>query len=367
MATEAETAAPTDLEDQLRAWSYRRQRLGRAAPSAETALRDVIGVYSAHPSAPLSLHARVAGFAPDAFLALEVEPAALRIPAMRASIHLLPRDTAHLPFRALPEPKARRDQRWRHFGIAQADYPALRDAVLAAAQRPRTPTELRKRIGEASDRLKGAIATMTRDGELLRVGAESLRSNALRYVTTDAWLEEKGGLPDADPDEALAWLVGEYLRAFGPASAQDVQWWTGAPAKRTAAALDEHELVDVGEGLLLPAADFKDFEAVEPLAGDALDVLPKWDCYTMGYAPAGRARLIHPDAQDQGYDHRGDGRGLVLRGGRAAGAWEGRFAGKRMEVSLNMFDKPTAKLQQAIEVEFAALGQLLGAKALAFN
>jgi Winged helix DNA-binding domain len=341
--------------------------LGRTAPDVETALRDVVGVYSAHPSAPLSLYARTRGFEPDAFRALDAEPAALRLPCMRASIYLLPRDTAHLPFCALPEPEARRDQRWKHFGVTADEYAALRDAVLAAAQRPRTPAELRTRTGEGDKRLKGAMATMTREGTLLRVGAESLRSNALRYVAADAWLEAKRGLPDADPDDALAWLAGEYLRAFGPASTEDVQWWTGASAGRTAAALDQHELVEVGDGLLLLASDAAGFEAAEPPARDAIDLLPKWDCYTMGYAPEGRARLMHRDVQEHCYDHRGDGRGLVLRGGEAVGAWDGRFAGKRLEVSLNMFDAPAAGVKKAIEVEFAAVGELLGAKAVSFK
>ena len=44
--------------DQVRAFTYERQRLGRAAPDAPTALRAIVGVYSAHPSAPLSLRAR---------------------------------------------------------------------------------------------------------------------------------------------------------------------------------------------------------------------------------------------------------------------------------------------------------------------
>ena len=323
------------------------------------------GVYSSHPSAPLALRARVAGLAPDGYRALEAQRAALRLPSMRSSIYLLARDTAHLAFRALPEPEARRRQRWKHFGLTAEEYPALRDAVLAAARRPRTPTELRTRTGDKQ--LKGTIATMTREGALLRIGAEGLSSNALRYVAADAWLEPGGGLGEADPDEALGWLVGEYLRAFGPAGAADVQWWTGATAGRTAAALDRHELVDVGDGLLMLAADAPAFEAVKPLAGDALDLLGKWDPYTMGYAPAGRARLMHPDVQDRAYDTRGDGRGLVLLGGEAAGAWEGRFAGGRMEVVLDMFDTPTARLRQAIELEFAAVGELLGAKALAFK
>jgi hypothetical protein len=39
--------------ERLRALTYERQRLGRAAPNGAAALQDVIGVYSAHPSAPL--------------------------------------------------------------------------------------------------------------------------------------------------------------------------------------------------------------------------------------------------------------------------------------------------------------------------
>ena len=44
---------------------------------------------------------------------------------------------------------------------------------------------------------------MTFEGMLLRVGAESPRSNALRYVAADTWLGGPG-LPQADPEEALA-------------------------------------------------------------------------------------------------------------------------------------------------------------------
>jgi hypothetical protein len=52
----------------------------------------------------------------------------------------------------------------------------------------------------------------------------------------------------------------------------------------------------VGEGLLLPAADRPRFPRARPIRG-TVDLLPKWDAYTMGHAPSGRRRLVDPDVQ----------------------------------------------------------------------
>ena len=54
----ARRQAPPPMIEQLRAFTYERQRLGQAAPNPARALEDIIAVYSSHPSAPLSLHAR---------------------------------------------------------------------------------------------------------------------------------------------------------------------------------------------------------------------------------------------------------------------------------------------------------------------
>ena len=102
------------MVEQLRGFAYGRQRLGRAAPDAATALRDVIAVHSSHPSAPLSLHARARQLDGQGFRALDV----LRLPAMRKSIHLLPRETAHLAYRATPDPPSERTRRLKGFKVA---------------------------------------------------------------------------------------------------------------------------------------------------------------------------------------------------------------------------------------------------------
>jgi hypothetical protein len=326
------------MVEQLRAFTYERQRLGRAAPDAARALKDVIAVYSSHPSAPLSLHARAKTMDAKAFHRLDV----LRVPAMRMSIHLVPRATAHLAFHATPAPPADRKKRMRHFKLTEQRYETLRGQILKVATEPLTLPELRGAVGAEPEELKGVSAQMTRDAELVRVGAKGLRSNELRYLAVQ--------LEDADADEALAWLAGEYLRAFGPIRQKDFAWWAGVPAGRAKAALAAHDTEELDGGLLILAKDVKAFEQAKPPVG-AVDLLPKWDVLTMGYAPDGRDRFAHPDVVEQCYDFRGDGRPVVLVDGQAAGTWE------KLEPAL--FDTAPPKTRKAIDERLDAVRAFL--------
>ncbi len=320
--------------EQLRAFTYERQRLGRAAPSAASALRDVIAVYSSHPSAPLSLHARAKKVA---FHRLDV----LRLPAMRQSIHLLPRKTAHLAFHATPAPASDRKKRMKHFKLTEKRYEQLREQILEAATEPLALPELREAVGAEPEELKGVSAQMTRDAELVRIGAKGLRSNELRYQAVE--------LEPADADEALEWLAGEYLRAFGPVRQKDFAWWAGVSATRAKQALAAHDTEELDGGLLILRKDRKAFAGAKKAGG--VDLLPKWDSYTMGYAPDGRDRFAHPDVVKQCYDFRGDGRPVILVDGQAAGVWE------KGEVEL--FDKPAARLRKAIDERLEAVNAFL--------
>jgi hypothetical protein len=324
---------------QLRAFTYQRQRLGEhAAPNAARALADIIAVYSSHPSAPLSLFARAKKMDAKAFHRLDV----LRLPAMRMSIHLLPATTAHLAFHATPAPPADRKKRMKHFKFTEHRYEELRRRILEVATEPLTLPELREAVGAEPDELKGVSAQMTRDAELVRVGAKGLRSNELRYVAIR--------LDEADADEALAWLAGEYLRAFGPARAKDFQWWAGVPAGRAKAALAAHDTEELDGGLLIRRQDLEAFEQAKP-PKDAIDLLPKWDAYTMGYAPDGRDRFAHPDVVAQCYDFRGDGRPVILVDGQAAGTWE--------KLEPDLFDTVPAKTRKAIDERLDAVKAFL--------
>ncbi|MDQ3629999.1 MAG: winged helix DNA-binding domain-containing protein [Actinomycetota bacterium] len=330
--------------DATRAFTHARQRLGRAAPDAAGALHDVVAVYSSHPSAPLALHARSSRMAADDFRAVAGE--ALRVPAMRGSIHLMPAAAARRAFRALGEPAAARAARLRGFGISEERYAGLRSLLLDAAVEPRSQKELVAALGLPADEVKGATAVMTREGSLVRVGAAGLRSNALRYVAQE--------IPQHDRDAALAWLTGEYLRTLGPARPEDLAWWLGVPRGRADAALAEHAVVDVGDDMLLRAEDERAFaEAPAPIG---VDLLGKWDPLTMGHAPDGRARC-GMDARC--YDFRGDGLPVVLVDGVAAATWSMTAKGRRLAFSLEPFEAPGARLRGVIELRAEEVAALL--------
>ncbi len=330
--------------DRVRAFTYARQRLGRAAPDAATALDDVLAVYSSHPSAPLALHARSAAMSAEDFRAAAA--GALRVPAMRGSIHLMPAAAAARAFRALPESAAATAARLRGFGIEEERYAELRALLLDAAAAPRTQKELATALGLAAEEVKGATATMTREGSMVRVGAPGLRSNALRYAAH--------AIGEHDRDAALAWLAGEYLRTLGPARREDVVWWLGVPRGRADAALAAHATVDLGEGLLLRTADEQAFAAAPRPTG--VDLLGKWDPLTMGHAPDGRDRS---GMEARCYDVRGDGLPVVLVDGVAAGTWGLAARGKRLEFSPELFEAPGARLRAAIERRAEEVAALL--------
>jgi len=118
---------------------------------------------------------------------------------------------------------------------------------------------------------------------------------------------------------------GEYLRAYGPARVEDFAWWAGVAKGAAAKALQPHDAVDLGGGLLLRARDEAAFGRVRPLRG-TVDLLPKWDAYTMAYAPEGRQRFVHPNVQHLVYTPigvglPGDGNPVVLVDGQAVATW----------------------------------------------
>jgi hypothetical protein len=95
-----------------------------------------------------------------------------------------------------------------------------------------------------------------------------------------------------------------------------------------------------------------------------VDVLPKWDSYTMGYAPDGRQRFIDDQYLPLAYTSvtgspgatSGDGLPLVLRRGRTVGTWSHRFDGHKLNVTVCPFEG-----ERISDRAFEAVGELLSA------
>jgi hypothetical protein len=361
-AVRGKEQASEELVRQLRAWSYRRQRLGvHAAESPADALCEAIAVYSSHPSAPLSLLARCRRLDAAAFRALEREGDAVRIPAMRGSIHLVPGESASKLLAATRVPLEKLLWRLDLAGLDTAAYADLKRRVLETAREPISAVALRKALG-GNERMMTAVRVMTFDGSVLRLGG-GLRSDSLLYVAADAW--RGSPLPEADAEESLVWLAREYLRAFGPARDRDFAWWMAIPLRRARQVLAGLETTDIGAGYLARREDAAPFAAVSALNPGSIDLLPKWDAYTMGLAPDGRRRLVDEahrplaySGRDTGGGTMGDGFPLVLRGGRAVGAWSHRFSGDRMNVQATPFPGERVSVDEIAPAAAAVAGLL---------
>lgn len=312
-----------ELTDRLRAWSHFRQRLTEPARTVEDALRAVVAVYATHPTSPLTLAARTQTFTSDRYRRIDRARKGIRIPAMRKTLFLVPRGDAASIFTAVRLPSAEALRSLKRHDLSTQDYNHIAKRVLAAAREPVQAQELGDAAGIKGQPLGTVLRCLRYEGRMLALAGDSLMMSAHRYVAASAWAPE--GLDAGDPSDALAWLAREYLRAYGPGRIADFAWWAGVTKRSAARAIEAHRTVDIGDGLLLSARDEAAFGRVKRLRG-TVDLLPKWDAYTMGHAPDGRHRFVHPDVQHRVYTPigtglAGDGNPVVLVDGRAVGVW----------------------------------------------
>jgi hypothetical protein len=352
----------------LRAWTYRRLRLGRhAAATAEEALTSVVAVYSAHPTAPLALAARTRGMRGDDFRDLERRRRALRIPGMRGSLFLAPVGSAARVFVPGRLNTAKLVARLGRGDLSEQEYRATADRVVASASTPMLPNHLEAVAGVRGIGMSLLLRTMRGEGRILAIADPPLRAARLRYVDTQSWAP--GCLDGGDDDSALSALARDYLAAYGPARVSDLAWWAGIAKGVAARAVATQATVDVGGGLLLLSVDEPAFDAIQA-PSDSIDLLPKWDPYTMGHAPDGRARLVHADNQPRIYVCKGvvapgqpnvglpgDGYPVVLVDGEAVGTWNLALKG----TTVHLFDTVGPATQRRLAERLEAVDVLMSA------
>jgi hypothetical protein len=347
-----------DLIDRLRAWSHFRQRLGDPARTPEESVRAVVAVYATHPTCPLAIAARTRSLTGDRYRSIDRGRKGLRIPAMRKTLFLVPRAHAGRVFTAVRQSPARALNALRRIDLSTRDYARVSSRVLAAAQEPVRAQDLAETAGVEGQSLGTVLRCLRYEGRLLAIAGDSLMMSAHRYVATSAWAPE--GLDAGDASGALAWLAGEYLRAYGPARVADFAWWAGVTKKKATQAIDGLRTIDLDDGLLLPARDEAVFGRARRLRG-TVDLLPKWDAYTMGHAPDGRRRFVHPDVQRIVYTPigpglSGDGNPVVLVDGQVAGIWNYTL---KDGASLDPFDTLGPTIRRRVDAKLDAVAALL--------
>jgi len=235
--------------------------------------------------------------------------------------------------------------------------------MTARALGRRVPALTHKIVMAPGKRWSATVSAHTRvllglgfEGEVVRTRPTGTWVNgAYTYAAMDQWLD--GGLtagPGALSErEAARELTLRWLRAFGPGTATDLQWWAGWTKSMTRAALSDAGAVEVeleeGRGYLAP----DDLEDVPP-AESWVALLPGLDPTTMGWKERG---WYLPAAARDAFDRMGNAGPTVWADGRVVGVWAQTPDG---ELRTRFFEPPTDEQAAAVAARVDDLQAVLG-------
>jgi len=365
--------------DEVRARRVARSSLDERA-SADR-LVDVAGALcgvhaQVQASAELQLAARLEGLAQaDVRAALWEERTLVKAWTVRGTLHLHPAQELPL-WRAARRAVLRSGEKslpaWPdpagvvHPPLDAEDVEAARTAVWEVLdgrclRRDELAQEVVQRVGAAPrERLRSGFAFFF--DELCQGPPQGSR---ITLVRPDQWID--GWQEITDLDGALREACRRFLRAYGPARPSDFREWCGSAAFKApdARALFESlgdELEEIGVAGHPHFALSGDSSFAEPR--HQVRLLPEYDAYVMGFRE--RDVLIPQPVRDLIAVH---GRGryegpaavrLVLMDGIAAGLWERRKRGKRLELDVRLVRRISKADREELQREAERLGAFLG-------
>ena len=349
---------------EILSWRMRRQFLsGPGATSVGEAVRRLVAVPSWSGDAELAIGSRMRRPHLGAVAAAFAEGHLVKTFAFRGSMnYLVPEDAGtYLALRAVGRQWELKS--WREFyRLEPADWPVLRAVVRdALSSGPLSQRDLADVVvrdarfshltGALTDKSCTFLKPFAWQGDLSlappRDGVLMLQSPTVAF----GW----SGIPE--PEDAGPQAVRAYLSAYGPASADHLQYWLGdglsAGRKRIAGWIarmleDEIVTIDVEGDELLCHADHVDELASEPASG-VMHLLPGLDPWLLGAGTAD-VHIVPPD-------RRGEitrGANPVLIDGRVEGTW------KITEDLLTVTTHGGALSRDTLEIARGRLAEVLG-------
>ncbi len=356
----------------MRAWRLARHHLDRRAPRSRLTqvVADLCGAHAQLMSAAaLSLWARISDLRQqDVREALWQRRTLVKTWGMRGTLHLFGADEFPLYAAALSTRVGYTRNVWlKYFGLTTEEVEQVIEAVRGAlGARPVT----REELADAVARRAGAAMRakmLSGWGTMLKPAASRgalifgpSRGQNVTFVRPDRWLRR---WRRPDPERAVQEVLQRYLETYGPATHDDfARWWgiDAGPARRLMGALgDELEPVEVdGRRAWARRGQSRRISAMKPPAGVRL--LPNFDPYVIAYRP--REELVEPRFGPRIFRPQAWVSPVLLVDGRAAGVWEQRRRGSRIEVTVEPFGRLLAAVKREVQEEVARLGAFLGGR-----
>jgi hypothetical protein len=334
----------------------------RKLPAAD-AIEHLVGMQAQVPTNPyVGLWSRLDGFDPAELAQLITDRRAVRLALMRATIHLVT-DRDCLALRPLVQPVLSRTLHTGSpygRGIAGLDVEALLAAGRALLEeQPRALAQLRTLLGaQWPDRdpacLAYAVHYLLPLVQLPPRGVWGAGGQPI-CTTAEAWL----GRP-LRADVTLDELILRYLGAFGPATVQDVQAWSGLTRLREVIEPLRPRLRTFRDERGTELFDLPDAPLPDPDTPAPPRFLPEYDNVLLGYAD--RSRVVHEARRplilaENGYVS------AVLVDGFVRAVWKLRKERRRATLLVEPFEPLAAEERAAVAEEGGRLLSLLAANA----
>lgn len=329
---------------------------------------QLLGLHATDPATPyLSLWARIPGFATaDLDTELYQKRSVVKHLAMRRTLWVVNTDDLAMIQPAASDRVAANERRRliadvQKAGVAE-DGERWLDRACAAVLRhlgeqgPASGSELRAALPELAGtwdpapgkRWGGTVSLAPRVLTVLSVRGDIVRgpnggtwtTSRPRWVTAGDWLAEPGERMSAD--DARAELTRRWLRAFGPATVEDIKWWCGTTLTAARKALAEIGAVAVdlhGSPGFVLADDLEPEPETEPWCA----LLPALDPTTMGWY---QRDWYLGDHRGQVFDTNGNAGPTAWWNGRVVGGWSQDTDGR---VRLQFLEDPGRDARRALE------------------
>ena len=356
-----------------------RHALAKGADDVVGTARAVVALHGTDPaSTVLAALARAPGATPDDMAAALYDDRTLvRVIAFRRTVFAVPLDFAPACFAGAADTVARNERKVFHkllvdTGVTDDPEPWIQRAESAAlevflanaevtsadlaAADPLLATRLHLAPGTKYETWQGVASRLlnllSAQGHVVRARPKGgWTSTQFRWVSTERWapsLAER-----VDPVEATIRIARAWLHAYGPASPDDLQWWTGWTKTRMRGALASVDTVEVdldGRPGLMLAEDADPVPTPDPWVA----LLPALDPSAMGWKH--RDFCLGPHRQLL-YDVNGNAGPTAWAEGRMIGGWAQRDDG---EVVVRLLDDVGAETTARIEKRGAELTTMLG-------
>jgi hypothetical protein len=361
--------------DQVNRFLWHRQGFDLNRPFKEKPAFDaLIGFYGSSASSYLGLLARVPSFQfGDLDRDLYETRQAVRARAMRATLFLI--STAAFPavFQTTKEQgiAAFRTLR-RKSRVTDREYRKISgDIARTLGEGPKTVKEIGdsvKTSSEARKALNFIVSEMCAEGILIRARTRGgWTSDQWEYARLDEWLPGLD-LNATTPAQGRVEVGRRYFSAYGPATVEDFQWWSGF-AKAEAAATFELlkpelaavQLRDTNMTYWIDKASESELYESSGRYEQPQALVPIWDAYLMGYRF--RNRYLKDADLRKVYDRSGNATAALLARGKVSGIWEWKRGENGLTVKVALFDEEPG-LWVGIRKAAQKLRQQVGAETL---